>query len=122
MASACLDLDDDASFEAAGPEPLGGEDDWGLPGLELQHDLHLTLKHWSSVGAVAQTLSDAGAEVHALSLSRHADNCVLRCRVKSISARRARELADALRDFLVGSASVEHLMLTKGGAHAGCER
>jgi len=114
MASACLDRCDDTNVDA-----VGDEDDWGLPGLELHHDLHLTLKHWSSLGAVTQRLSDAGADVHALSLSRHADICVLRCRVKAISARRARELADGLRGFLVGAASVEHLMLTKGGAHAG---
>jgi hypothetical protein len=109
MASAC-------------PEIVETEDAWGLPGLELQHDLHLTLRHWSSVGAVTQTLSEAGAEVHALNLSRHADACVLRCRVKAISARRARELADSLGALLTGAASVEHLMLTKGGAHAGGER
>lgn len=95
------------------------EEDWRLPGLELHHDLHVSLRSWSSLGSIIQALHEVGAEVHALSLSRQADAFVLRCRVKSISAAQARAFADDLSQRGEGAASVEHLMLAKAADHAG---
>jgi hypothetical protein len=95
------------------------EDDWRLPGLELMHDFQISLGHWSLVSGVVQSLRDANAEVHTLSLSQQPNMVSLRCRVKAISARRARALAAALCGACAISADVEHLMLAKGVPHVG---
>jgi hypothetical protein len=100
-------------------DPLCSEEDFRLPGLELQHEMHFPLKHWASVAAITQGLSEAGAEVHALSLSRHAGAFVLKCRVKAISAARARAFVDELAGVVEGAATVEHLMLARTPDHAG---
>jgi hypothetical protein len=93
-------------------------EDFCLPGLELQHEMLFSLKDWSSIGGITERLSQAGAEVHALSLNRTADLFVLRCRVKSISAARARAFVHDLGSLVEGAASVEHLMLAKPVEHA----
>lgn len=95
------------------------EEDWHLPGLELMHDFQISLGHWSLVSGVVQSLREANAEVHTLSLSQQPNLVSVRCRVKAISARRARALAAALCGGPAISADVEHLMLAKGAPHVG---
>jgi hypothetical protein len=95
------------------------EDDWRLPGLELMHDFQISLAHWSRVGAIVDSLREADAEVQALSLTQHPNAVALRCRVRAISTRRARSLADAFCGGHAISASVEHLLLAKGTQHGG---
>lgn len=99
-------------------EPACGAEDFCLPGLELQHEMLFSLKDWSSIGGITERLSEAGAEVHALTLNRTADTFVLRCRVKAISAARARAFVNDLGPLVEGAASVEHLMLAKTAEHA----
>lgn len=96
-----------------------GEDDFCLPGLELQHELLLSLSEWRSAVAIVQRLSDAGAELFALSLNPQAGGFVLKCRVKAISAARARAFVAELADVAAGAACVEHLILAKAPDRAG---
>jgi len=101
------------------PACSGGEEDWRLPGLELQHDIQIALKDWASLAPITEGLAAFGADVRSLSLNRRADAFVLRCRVTSISAARAREFVNGLADVADGAASVEHLMLARAADHAG---
>jgi hypothetical protein len=100
-------------------EPNCNVEDFCLPGLELQHEMLFSLKNWSDVGDITDRLSAVGADVHALSLNRSADLFVLRCRVKAISAARARAFVRDVAGVVQGVASVEHLMLAKAGEHVG---
>jgi hypothetical protein len=106
----------EAPNQSAEPD---GEDDFCLPGLELQHELLLSLSEWRSAIAVAQRLSDAGAELFSLSLNPQAGRFVLKCRVKAISAARARAFVAELDEFAAGVACVEHLILAKAPDRAG---
>ncbi|ANP46046.1 hypothetical protein [Candidatus Viadribacter manganicus] len=107
------------AFEApTPPEICSDEDDFCLPGLELQHELLLTLRDWESAAVIVQRLSEAGAELHALSVNPQADGFILKCRVKAISATRARAFVADLGAFVSGAACVEHLMLAKAPDHA----
>lgn len=93
----------------------GQEDaeDWSLPGLELQHDVHALLGSWRDWDEIARRLTDAGADLHALTMSRQADGVNVRFRIKKISAGRARTFCAALQaDGFVCRVSVEHLMLS----------
>ena len=94
------------------------EDDFCLPGLEVQHELLLTLRDWSAATAILQRLSDAGADLHALSINPQAGGFVLKCRVKAISAARARLFVAELGAFASGAACVEHLILAKAPDNA----
>ncbi len=108
------------AFELQAPsEPDCIAEDFCLPGLELQHEMLFSLKNWSDVGGITERLNATGAEVHALSLNRSADLFVLRCRVKAISAARARAFVRDLDGVVEGAGSVEHLMLAKAGEHVG---
>ncbi|MBX3428335.1 MAG: hypothetical protein KF779_02005 [Hyphomonadaceae bacterium] len=107
------------AYEASKPRPnQSDEDDFCLPGLELQHELLLTLRDWASAVSILQTLSEAGAELHALSINPQAGAFVLKCRVKAISARRARAFVSDLGAFASGAACVEHLILAKAPNNA----
>lgn len=108
------------AFELQAPSgPDCSAEDFCLPGLELQHEMLFSLKNWSDVSGITDGLSAIGADVHALSLNRSADLFVLRCRVKAISAARARAFVRDLAGVVEGAASVEHLMLAKAGEHVG---
>lgn len=100
-------------------EPDCNAEDFCLPGLELQHEMLFSLKNWSDFSGITERLSAVGADVHALSLNRSADLFVLRCRVKAISAARARAFVRDVAGVVEGAASVEHLMLAKAGEHVG---
>lgn len=107
------------AYEASNPQFFqNDEDDFCLPGLELQHELLLSLRDWSSAVPVLQRLSDAGADLHALSINPQAGGFVLKCRVKAISAARARAFVAELGVFASGAACVEHLILAKAPEHA----
>ncbi len=100
------------------PQKHSEEDDFCLPGLELQHELLLSLRDWSSAVSILQRLSEAGADLHALSINPQAGAFVLKCRVKAISAARARAFVAELGAFASGAACVEHLILAKAPEHA----
>jgi hypothetical protein len=107
------------AYEASKPLPLeNDEDDFCLPGLEVQHELLLTLRDWASAVSILQRLSEAGADLHALSINPQAGAFVLKCRVKAISAARARAFVANLGVFASGAACVEHLILAKAPEHA----
>lgn len=96
----------------------GDEDDFCLPGLEMQHELLLTLSDWPSAASILQRLADAGAELGALSINPQAGAFVLKCRVKAISAPRARAFVAELGAIAAGAACVEHLILARAPGHA----
>lgn len=102
-----------------GPAQRAIDEDFCLPGLELQHDLQLSLPAWESAGEIVQRLSNTGAELHALSLRSRADGFVLNCRVKAISAAQARAFVAELSHITTGAASVEHLLLATARDNAG---
>ena len=107
------------AYEASKPPFIeSDEDDFCLPGLEVQHELLLTLREWESSVSILQRLSQAGAEAHALSINPQAGGFVLKCRVKAISASRARAFVADLGVFASGAACVEHLILAKAPEHA----
>lgn len=107
------------AYEASKPPLIqSDEDDFCLPGLEVQHELLLTLREWESSVSILQRLSEAGAEVHALSINPQAGAFVLKCRVKAISASRARAFVAELGVIASGAACVEHLILAKAPEHA----
>jgi hypothetical protein len=90
-----------------------------LAGLELQHDLYLTLTDWTAWDAVSSRLAEAGAELQSLQLSRQGGGFSVRCRLKRLSSEAARGLSGGLLDAgLAQQASVEHLMLAKDGEGA----
>lgn len=95
------------------------DEDFCLPGLELQHDLQFSLADWTSAGDIVQRLSTTGAHLHALSLRPRAGGFVLSCRVKAISAAQARAFLTGCADIITGAASVEHLLLSTARDHAG---
>lgn len=106
--------------ESDGNEPpcAPPREDWtaGLRGLELQHDVQILLRDWADWSAVAGLVRAAGAELHGLQLTRSQDGFSARCRLKNLSSDAARALADALlRHGVAERASVEHLMLARGG-------
>ena len=107
------------AYEASKPPLIqSDEDDFCLPGLEVQHELLLTLCEWESSVSILRRLSEVGAEVHALSVNPQAGTFVLKCRVKGISASRARAFVNELGVFVSGAACVEHLILAKAPDHA----
>ena len=107
------------AYEASKPPQVeNDEDDFCLPGLELQHELLLTLRDWESAVSILQRLSDVGAGLHALSINPQASAFVLKCRVKGISAARARAFVANLGVFASGAACVEHLIFAKAPDHA----
>jgi|GEM_PF-2142425 len=89
-----------------------------LAGLELQHDLYLTLHDWRGWSDVSSRIVDAGAELQSLQISRQNEAFSVRCRLKGLSSEAARGLSGGLLDHgLAQCSSVEHLMLSR--AHAG---
>jgi hypothetical protein len=89
-------------------------------GLELQHDLQLSVSDWRDWDAVALHVRGLGAELAGLNLSRQDAGFSLRCRLTNISSEAARGLSQALiAAGLAKQASVEHLMLARGARHAG---
>ena len=108
------------AYEASKPPLIqSDEDDFCLPGLDVQHELLLSLPDWDSSVSILQRLSDVGAQVHALSVNPQAGKFVLKCRVKGISASRARAFVRELGVFASGAACVEHIILAKAPDHAG---
>lgn len=88
-----------------------------LAGVELQHDLHLSVRKWTDWSVIAERVAIAGGEVHALQLARAGDVFSVRCRLKRISADAARSLIDGLLDErLAERATVEHLVLSVAAA------
>lgn len=107
------------AYEASkNPQIESDEDDFCLPGLELQHEFLLRLSDWASAVSILQRLSEAGADLHALSINPQAGAFVLKCRVKAISAARARSFVAGLGAFAQGAACVEHFILAKAPDHA----
>lgn len=106
------------AYEASEFPPKQSDEDFCLPGLELQHELLLSLRDWASTVSILQRLSDAGADLHALSVSPQAGAFVLKCRVKGITASRARAFVAELGAIASGAACVEHLILAKAPDHA----
>lgn len=106
------------AYEAAHLSPEADEDDFRLPGLDIQHELLLSLPSWESAAPIMQRLADVGAGLHALSLSPQAGRFVLKCRVHAISPARARAFVAGLGEFADGPAVVEHLILAKACDHA----
>ena len=85
-----------------------------VPGLELQHDLQLSLADWRDWHGVSQCLIETGAELSGLSIARQEDGFFARCRLRNLSSPAARTLAQRLLgDGLARQASVEHLMLAR---------
>lgn len=83
-------------------------------GLDLQHDLQISLRDWRDWDAIAAHLSRAGAELNGLSLSRQEAGFSARARVRNISSQAARTLSqDLIGDGLAERATVEHLMLAR---------
>ena len=83
-------------------------------GLELQHDLYLTLTDWTVWEHVSTRLIAIGADLQSLQISRQGDGFSARCRLKRLSSEAARGLSGGLLDAgLARQASVEHLMLAK---------
>jgi hypothetical protein len=96
-----------------------GRDLGGLAGLDLQHDLYLTLTDWTVWDVISDRLIEAGADLHSLQISRQGDAFSARCRLKRLSSEAARALTGRLLDAgLAQQASVEHLMLAKASAGA----
>lgn len=90
-----------------------------LPGVEFQHDVHLAVRDWTVWAAVSERLSCAGADVHALQVTRSGGGFELRCRLKQVSAQSARDLVNTLLDEGIAErGSIEHLVLAKRGAEA----
>lgn len=90
-----------------------------LPGLELQHDLYLTVRDWTDGQEVWRRLAHAGADLQSLQISRQEEVFSLRCRIKRVSSDAARSLCASLRDDGVAqNSSVEHLMLARSQARA----
>lgn len=91
-----------------------------LAGLDQEHDLHLALADWASWASVTELLQGAGADVQSLQLARSGATFSVRCRLRQLTAERARELTDTLLDTgLAQRASVEHLVMAKRAAGAG---
>lgn len=85
-----------------------------LPGLELQHDLYLTVRNWSDGQEIWRRLSHAGADLQSLQISRQEEAFSVRCRVKRVSSDAVRTLcAGLLDDGVAQLSSVEHLMLAR---------
>jgi hypothetical protein len=85
-----------------------------LPGVELQHELSLSLRDWTAWSETSRRLLDAGAELVGVQISRQGERLQGRCRIKAISASAARRIAAKLSsEGLAEHASVEHLMLSK---------
>lgn len=83
-----------------------------LGGAEFHHEVQLAVPDWASWLRVGERLSEAGAEVHALHLTRAGAGFDVRCRVKRVSAELARALVrDFLHDGLAERGTVEHLVL-----------
>jgi hypothetical protein len=90
-----------------------------LPGVELQHDLSISVRDWSAWIEASRRLQDAGAELVGVQMARRGEALHGRCRIKAISAPAARAIAAALNDEgLAEHAHVEHLMLAKAGGRA----
>lgn len=100
--------------EAVTRQPDADPDLGGLSGLELQHDLYLTLGNWTAWNEVSARLAGAGAELQSLQISRQNDVFAVRCRLKGLSSEAVRGLSGGLLDQgLAQGASVEHLMLSR---------
>jgi hypothetical protein len=85
-----------------------------LAGVALQHDLHLVVRDWGAWNTIAERLSRAGADVHALHVARHEAEYSVRCRLERISAEAARRLTRDLLDAgIADRGNVEHLVLAK---------
>ncbi len=85
-----------------------------LPGLELQHDLYLTVRDDSDGQEVWRRLAEAGAELQSLQIIRQDEAFSLRCRIKSVSSDAARGFcAKLIVDDIAQFSSVEHLMLAR---------
>ncbi|MGH6950769.1 MAG: hypothetical protein ACREH4_07840 [Vitreimonas sp.] len=96
-----------------------GNERGAFAGLELQHDLYLTLTDWTAWEFVSSRLIELGADLQSLQISRQGDGFSARCRVKRLSSEAARDLSGGLLDAGVArQASVEHLMLAKPAAGA----
>lgn len=95
------------------------KDEGAFAGLELQHDLYLTLTDWTVWEHVSTRLIALGADLQNLQISRQGDGFSARCRLKRLSSEAARGLSGGLLDAgLASQASVEHLMLAKPAAGA----
>lgn len=99
-------------------EALASEE-WStaLPGLDLCHDMQFGMKSFDAVAGLAERFGHAGASVQALSVQAQNDTLAVRCRIRGVSPRAARDLVDALAraGAIEAPISVEHLMLARKG-------
>jgi hypothetical protein len=85
-----------------------------LAGLDLQHDLQLSLSDWRDWQKIATQLNETGAELSGLNIARQDGGFSARCRLRNLTSQAARAFAQALLgDGLASQASVEHLMLAR---------
>lgn len=99
--------------DAPSPTP---DDDWAaaLPGLSLQHDLHLTLADWADWDVINQRLHAIGGEIHALAMHRQEGLATVRARLKGPSVAAVRQLVESLAaEGRVRAVRAEHLMLAR---------
>ena len=94
------------------------EESWSLPGLELQHDMHLTLQLWDAWDEIAWRLKRSGAEFASLNIAKQGNKIAVRCRVKRLSPKQARTfIAAVLAEGHALAGGVEHLMLAEKSEH-----
>lgn len=83
-----------------------------LGGVDFQHEVRLSVPDWTAWTHVSERLCGAGAEVHALQLTRVCAGFDVRCRLKAVSAEAARGLVHGLLNEGVAQRGVvEHLVL-----------
>jgi len=100
------------AYEASAECALGD-----LPGVEIQHDLFLSLPDLTAWSAIAARLTDVRAEVRALQIAPDGDGLGLRCRLTRIASDQVRALvADLLKTGVARRGQVEHLLLAAGAA------
>lgn len=86
-----------------------------LRGLDLQHDLYLSLRDWRAWNAVSARLIDAGADLLNIQIHRQGEAFSVRCRFKGLASEAARAFSAGLLDEGVATrAQVEHLLLARG--------
>lgn len=87
-----------------------------LKGLNLQHELQLSIEDWRAWTSITELLKKLGAEVDNLQLVRIGAGYSVRCRLNGVSEHAARTLTHTLLDSgLAERASVEHLVVAGRG-------
>lgn len=86
-----------------------------LGGLDLQHDLYLSVDDWRAWTEVSTRLLEAGADIQNVQITRQNSGFSARCRFAGLAAEAVRQLSAGLLDEGVATrAQVEHLLLAGG--------